>query len=332
MILVWRHLLESTVAASALTLLAWLLPGGRQRYFAYLAAAAKFAFPAALATGLGARLAAIWPPSASPLLQSLMHYLNSAFAAIGWFGSGATLGGSLAVGFAAFWVLGSTVAFASWVRAAKAAGETGRLADPGLTAIFDEVSSRMGVKNVQLRICLRNEMVLLRGIVRPILLLPRGLARALNDAELKAVFTHELAHARRRDNLSAALVHTVTCLFWFHPLLWIIERLLKRERECACDGEVLASGIDCGVYLGALAKVCLSSAGAAAGTSAMNASDLQVRLARFKVSQASFPMWLAPWLLAIVAPFTTVIFPIAGGYCEECVSHNAANTAPIERR
>ena len=43
------------------------------------------------------------------------------------------------------------------------------------------------------------------GIRRPVLLLPEGITERLTSAQLEAIFTHELCHVRRRDNLAAAI-------------------------------------------------------------------------------------------------------------------------------
>ena len=43
------------------------------------------------------------------------------------------------------------------------------------------------------------------GILKPILLLPAGIAGRLTPAQLDAVIAHELCHIRRRDNLTAAI-------------------------------------------------------------------------------------------------------------------------------
>jgi uncharacterized protein (TIGR03435 family) len=77
------------------------------------------------------------------------------------------------------------------------------------------------------------------GIVRPVLVLPRGIVERLSTEQLDAIVTHELCHIRRRDNLTAALHMAVKGLFWFHPLVWWLEARLVAERERACDEAVL---------------------------------------------------------------------------------------------
>ena len=67
------------------------------------------------------------------------------------------------------------------------------------------------------------------GILRPVLLLPRGFSARLGEAEFESVLMHELAHVRRRDNLTGAAVRLAACLFWFHPLIWWLERKALRD-------------------------------------------------------------------------------------------------------
>lgn len=94
------------------------------------------------------------------------------------------------------------------------------------------------------------------GVLRPRLLLPRGIVERLSAAELAAVLAHEGCHARRRDNLWAALHMVSETLFWFHPLVWIIGARMVAERERACDEAVLAAGGDRVAYAGGLLQVC----------------------------------------------------------------------------
>lgn len=115
-----------------------------------------------------------------------------------------------------------------------------------------------------------------RGIFRPRVLLPAGISNLLTPTELDAVLRHERAHIARFDVLAAALHRTVACLFWFHPLVWWIERRLVEERERACDEQVVASGVPREAYASALLK--LSCYGAGALEPGMARSNLKQRL------------------------------------------------------
>jgi hypothetical protein len=63
------------------------------------------------------------------------------------------------------------------------------------------------------------------GWLRPRVLLPLEW-REWDRNKLDAVLAHEGAHVRRRDGLIAALAAVNRCVFWFHPLAWMLERKL----------------------------------------------------------------------------------------------------------
>ena len=94
------------------------------------------------------------------------------------------------------------------------------------------------------------------GIWRPVLLLPEGLVDRLTPAQLNAVIAHERCHIRRHDNLAAAVHMLVEAIFWFHPLVWWIERRMIDERERACDEAVLRAGKDPADYAEGILTVC----------------------------------------------------------------------------
>jgi len=78
------------------------------------------------------------------------------------------------------------------------------------------------------------------GFLRPRILLPVEW-RDWNREKLDAVLTHEGAHVRRYDGLVTALAAVNRCVFWFHPLAWILERRLSLLAECACDDVCVAT-------------------------------------------------------------------------------------------
>ena len=60
-----------------------------------------------------------------------------------------------------------------------------------------------------------------RGVLRPVMILPANIADRLSEDQLDAIVAHELAHIDRRDNLTAAIHMIVETIFWFFPLVWL---------------------------------------------------------------------------------------------------------------
>ncbi len=100
----------------------------------------------------------------------------------------------------------------------------------------------------------------LAGIFRPVILLPETMAAALTEPQLKLVITHELAHARRWDNLVLLVQRLAEMLFFFHPVVWLCGWMMRREAEAACDDIVVsaygdADGTGAAAYADSLTRV-----------------------------------------------------------------------------
>ncbi len=78
------------------------------------------------------------------------------------------------------------------------------------------------------------------GLWRPTLLLPSGFAQDLDDDSITWSLHHELAHIRRQDLVVDSLQRALRTLWWFHPTLWLLDRVVNELRECACDEAALA--------------------------------------------------------------------------------------------
>src|SRR5262249_2007826 len=137
------------------------------------------------------------------------------------------------------WLVGVAACFARWgwrrrrFAAVALAGEkveTGREAE-----MLKDLESRLNVGRQVGRILWSNfaEPGVWRAL-RPVIVLPRGLAERLSDGELEPVLKHELFHVKHLDNLFGSLQMIVCCLFWFHPLVRLIDRRLIEERELMC--------------------------------------------------------------------------------------------------
>ena len=66
------------------------------------------------------------------------------------------------------------------------------------------------------------------GIVRPTIILPRGIASSLTAEQLRWVLLHELAHVRRRDLMVLVLQRFAAILHFFNPAIWIANRIIHQ--------------------------------------------------------------------------------------------------------
>lgn len=78
------------------------------------------------------------------------------------------------------------------------------------------------------------------GYLKPMVLLPVGLLNQLSPAEVEAVLAHELAHIARRDWLFNLVQAFIESVFYFHPAVWWMSGIVRREREDCCDDTAVA--------------------------------------------------------------------------------------------
>lgn len=136
------------------------------------------------------------------------------------------------------------------------------------------------------------------GCWRPVILAPRLLLYSLPERKLDAVLAHELAHIRRRDFVAACLESVVEALFFFHPVVWWMSRMIRAEGECCCDSMAADVLGDRRFYAETLYTLGLvSSAGPAIAVPA-NAGGLKWRIERVLGASATerVALWTAPAL------------------------------------
>ena len=249
-----NHLWQSTIfaLAAALLTLAFRKNRANVRYALWLAASLKFLVPFALLIALGTNLSQLLPtrnaapemtgPAISQTIVQIAQPVSEAFsfAPVQQHATNWLFLALIAVWGCGFFAIG-VMRFRAWrhIRAAL------RSSTPIDIPVAVEVRSAPGL--------LEPGVV---GIFRPTLLLPEGILESLTPSQLEAVLAHELAHVRRRDNLTAALHMLVEAIFWFHPIVWWIGARLIAERERACDETVLSLGKHPRDYAEAILQVC----------------------------------------------------------------------------
>jgi uncharacterized protein (TIGR03435 family) len=153
------------------------------------------------------------------------------------------------------------------------------------------------------------------GIIRPVLLWPEGIARHMDDAHLESVLAHEVCHVQRRDNLTSAIHMLVEAIFWFHPVVWWMERQLVEERERACDEAVLQLGNEAALYAESILNVCKSyTESPIACMSGVTGSELKQRIARILSGPNVRKLDLRRKAMLALACVLAVGVPLAAGF------------------
>jgi BlaR1 peptidase M56 len=147
---------------------------------------------------------------------------------------------------------------------------------------------------------------------------------------MNAILVHELCHARRRDNLAAAFHMVVETLFWFHPLVWWIERRLVDERERACDEEVLRVVGAPETYAEGILNVCrFYKQSPLVCVSGVTGSNLKRRIEDIMTNRIVQRLGIAKTLLLAVAAIAAVAAPIGLGMASMAsMAQSVAQTAP----
>jgi len=76
------------------------------------------------------------------------------------------------------------------------------------------------------------------GWRRPVILIDADTLADPDEAE--AILAHEIAHVARRDWPALMLARIAAALFWFNPLVWLLEREVVQQAEEAADLEAAA--------------------------------------------------------------------------------------------
>ncbi len=112
-------------------------------------------------------------------------------------------------------------------------------AGPELNAILEQAAFEVGVRNMPaLRLTDACHSPAVHGYLRPTVLIPAAMARALEPEVLRGILLHELVHLRRHDLWVQLLQLVVQVLWWWNPVAWIVSSRLRALRELAVDDEV----------------------------------------------------------------------------------------------
>lgn len=123
---------------------------------------------------------------------------------------------------------------------------------------IQEIAHLLGIRrSVALLESQDTEVPLTAGALRPKIILSPDY-NEWSPLRRDAILHHELAHIRRLDTLAQALCQMAIAAYWFHPLVWLTVKIMREEREQACDDYVLATGTKPSEYAHELLEIASS--------------------------------------------------------------------------
>lgn len=93
------------------------------------------------------------------------------------------------------------------------------------------------LRGVPIRRCDRIRSPLTYGLIRPVVLLPKGLD--YEQEEVGYILLHEGTHIKHRDAWWKLFLAAALCIHWFNPLVWCMYVWANRDLERCCDESVV---------------------------------------------------------------------------------------------
>jgi len=121
---------------------------------------------------------------------------------------------------------------------------------------IESLARRMRVcRPVELRTTVRGDSPFTVGWRRPVIVVPLATMSGLPADQMEAILLHELAHIRRFDYVAEWGLQAIETLFFYHPAVWWMTAMVRREREYSCDEMAIAAGADPACYARALVSM-----------------------------------------------------------------------------
>ena len=149
--------------------------------------------------------------------------------------------------FTALWALGTLLGLVWLGIGIVGAWYVARRTQPAADSHWSQIMQQLLVaydfrRPITVRECSQVSVPMTWGLRRPVILVPASSA-AWSEEIKRSVLLHELGHIRRGDCLTHLLGRLACVAYWFHPLVWLAARQLRKTSEQAADDVVLSSNI-----------------------------------------------------------------------------------------
>jgi len=75
----------------------------------------------------------------------------------------------------------------------------------------------------------------------PAVVMPYSAIRQFNDEQNMFAMKHELMHFKRKDHITGLLIKILEVVYWFNPIVWLMDKRMMEDIETACDNAVVRS-------------------------------------------------------------------------------------------
>jgi beta-lactamase regulating signal transducer with metallopeptidase domain len=235
----WPMLVQSMVVMAALLVLVWACRRVRAvlRYALLMLVLVKLLLPPSLSLPTGL---AYWWPVAEPVIPDQPHApalstepqpSQSSSAGVNVSGPGMVF---------LVWMAGLAALAAYILARYRRLSRLEKLAAPiELEELADSCRRELGLRrSLPLRISAVCASPAVCGLFRPVIVIPRVLVDQLSFSQLRQVLLHELIHVKRRDLWVNHLQVLLQVFYWYNPLLWLANAVIRRIREEAVDEAV----------------------------------------------------------------------------------------------
>ena len=147
-----------------------------------------------------------------------------------------------------FWITGVIImvikSAGGWLYLDRKIKSTRKVIDDNWFKQMEEIACRLGIRR-RIKLCesLYASVPFITGIVKPAIFIPAGMLSNMSASMVEAVFVHELNHIRRHDFLVNLIQIFAESLLFFNPFIWKISKIIRAERELACDENTLNQGV-----------------------------------------------------------------------------------------
>lgn len=155
------------------------------------------------------------------------------------------------------------------------------------------------------------------GAIWATVVLPRELLDRLPEKEIQTALAHELTHFRRGDAW-INWTQVILCMaWWFHPVVWLVNRALRAVREDCCDDLVLsldsvAADTYCDTLLHAASRRVRTVEPVLALSTATRRHPLARRIRRIMDSTLSRPRRLSSGGILLMLLLAALVLPGVG--------------------